>query len=173
VRGSLPVSIACAGLALLMLGAPARVAAQAPQASQAFQTYKTPDWFFFAKYEYNHEENYEVSPHKAVGTIPADIKAMDGKKIMIYGILTPLDFKDGYATKFILVATVDVCGYGVNPRINEWMDVQMAPGLKAKVQNAPGLAMEGTVYGTFSLREVVDKSNRILSLYHMVADKVQ
>src|SRR5437588_6044957 len=94
--------------------------------------YQTPDWFFCANYEYNHAENYEPTPHKQVGTIPASVKAMDGKKVAIYGILTPLDFNVGYATKFILVATVDVCGYGVNPRINEWMDVQMAPGQKAK-----------------------------------------
>jgi len=156
-------------LAALVLGSAARLVAQ----TSAFSTYKTPDWFFFAKYEYNHDENYEVTPHQTVGRIPADILAMDGKKIMIYGILTPLDFDKGYATKFILIATVDVCGYGVTPRINEWMDVQMAPGAKAKVQNAAGLAMEGTVYGTFSIKEVVDKDHKVLVLYHMVADKVQ
>jgi hypothetical protein len=135
--------------------------------------YQTPDWFFFAKYEYNSKENYEPTPHKAVGTIPADVKAMEGKKVAIYGILTPLDFKDGYATRFILIATVDVCGYGVNPRINEWMDVQMVPGQKAKIRNIPGLAPEGTVYGTFSIKEEVDKDGKVLSLYHMVADKIQ
>jgi hypothetical protein len=156
-------------VAALFLGGAAKVLAQA----SAFTTYKTPDWFFFAKFEYNHDENYEVTPHKTTGRIPADILAMDGKKIMIYGILTPLDFDKGYATKFILIATVDVCGYGVTPRINEWMDVQMAPGAKAKVQNAAGLAMEGTVYGTFTIKEVVDKDNKVLVLYHMVADKIQ
>ena len=46
--------------------------------------YKSPDWYFLGKFEYNPKENYEVTPHKAAGTIPADVLALSGKKLRIY-----------------------------------------------------------------------------------------
>src|SRR5262245_45582963 len=98
--------------------APGRAHAQQPN----YLDYKSPDWYFLGKFEYNPKENYEVTPHKATGTIPADVQALSGKKLRIYGILKPLDLKDGYATHFVLIATVDVCGFGVTPRINERID---------------------------------------------------
>src|SRR6187399_2013685 len=78
-------------------------------AQNNYLDYKSPDWYFLGKYEYNPKENYEVTPHRAVGTIPKDVLALTGQKLRIYGILKPLDLKDGYATHFVLIATVDVC----------------------------------------------------------------
>jgi len=135
--------------------------------------YKSPDWYFLGKYDYNPKENYEVTPHKAVGTIPADVLALNGKKLRIYGILKPLDLKDGYATHFVLIATVDVCGFGVTPRINERIDVMMAPGRKWKAYASNGLDLEVSVFGTFTIKEILDKDNQVLDLYHLVADKIE
>jgi hypothetical protein len=143
------------------------------QAAPNYLDYKNPDWYFLGKYEYNPKENYEVTPHKATGTIPADVQALSGKKLRIYGILKPLDLKDGYATHFVLIATVDVCGFGVTPRINERIDVTMAPGTKWKAYASNGLDLEASVFGTFTIKEVLDKDNQVLDLYHMVADKIE
>lgn len=143
------------------------------QNNNNYLDYKSPDWYFLGKYEYNPKENYEVTPHKAVGTIPADVLALGGKKLRIYGILKPLDLKDGYATHFVLIATVDVCGFGVTPRINERIDVLMAPGTKWKAYASNGLDLEASVFGTFSIKEVLDKDNQVLDLYHLVADKIE
>jgi hypothetical protein len=142
-------------------------------AQNNYLDYKSPDWYFLGKYEYNPKENYEVTPHKAVGTIPADVLALSGKKLRIYGILKPLDLKDGYATHFVLIATVDVCGFGVTPRINERIDVNMVPGTKWKAYASNGLDLEASVFGTFSIKEVLDKDNQVLDLYHLVADKIE
>jgi hypothetical protein len=142
-------------------------------AQNNYLDYKSPDWYFLGKFEYNPKENYEVTPHKAVGTIPADVLALHGKKLRIYGILKPLDLKDGYATHFVLIATVDVCGFGVTPRINERIDVLMAPGTKWKAYASNGLDLEASVFGTFTIKEILDKDNQVLDLYHLVADKIE
>jgi hypothetical protein len=159
-------------VAVCLAFAPGRAHAHAhPQNN--YLDYKSPDWYFLGKYEYNPKENYEVTPHKAVGTIPADVLALSGKKLRIYGILKPLDLKDGYATHFVLIATVDVCGFGVTPRINERIDVLMAPGTKWKAYASNGLDLEASVFGTFTIKEVLDKDNQVLDLYHLVADKIE
>ena len=140
------------------------------------QGYESPDWFFLGKFVYNPKENYEVTPHQFPGTIPADIKALDGKKVIIPGLPTPLDFKDGYATHFFFVGVIDACGFGTTPRINEWIDVEMMPGVKVKSDRfiASGGQMEVNVYGTFHLKEVVDpKDKKVLALYHVTAEKMQ
>jgi hypothetical protein len=161
-----------AALIALRLGA-ASISAIEPQAPTNYLDYKSPDWYFLGKYEYNPKENYEVTPHKAVGTIPADVMALSGKKLRIYGILKPLDLKDGYATHFVLIATVDVCGFGVTPRINERIDVNMVPGTRWKAYASNGLDLEASVFGTFTIKEVLDKDNQVLDLYHLVADKIE
>jgi len=160
-------------LVTLAIAACLTIASAAAVAQTNYLDYKSPDWYFLGKYEYNPKENCEVTPHKAVGTIPADVLALSGKKLRIYGILKPLDLKDGYATHFVLIATVDVCGFGVTPRINERIDVKMAPGTKWKVYASNGLDLEVSVFGTFTIREVLDKGNQVLDLCHLVADKIQ
>ena len=138
-----------------------------------FSLYTEKDWFFFAQYEYNHEENYEPAPHKMTGTIPKVITDFNGKKVRLYGFLRPLDLQDGYATHAIFIATVDVCGYGVNPRINEFMEVTTVPGVKWKVPPNIGLDPTGTVYGTFSIEEIINKDdNTVTTLYHILADGI-
>ena len=149
------------------------IATAAARVQTNYLDYKSPDWYSLGKYEYNTRENYEVTPHKAVGTIPADVLALGGKKLRIYGILKPLDLKAGYATHFVLIATVDVCGFGVTPRINERIDVNMAPGTKWKAYASNGLDLEASVFGTFMIKEVLDKDSQVLDLYHLVADKIE
>ena len=138
--------------------------------------YQTPDWFFLGKFQYNPKENYEVTPHQYPGTIPPDILALNGKKVIIPGIPTPLDFKDGYATRFFFVGVIDACGFGTTPRINEWIDVVMKPGVKVKSDRfmVSGQQVEVNVYGTFSIKEEVDpKDKKVTALFHMVAEKLE
>jgi hypothetical protein len=158
---------------LLLVTVSLALASAAGIAQSSYLDYKSPDWYFLGKFEYNPKENYEVTPHKAIGTIPADVLALNGKKLRIFGILKPLDLKDGYATHFVLIATVDVCGFGVTPRINERIDVVMAPGTKWKAYASNGLDLEASVFGTFTIKEILDKDNQVLDLYHLVADKIE
>jgi hypothetical protein len=61
----------------------------------------------------------------------------------------------------------------VTPRINERIDVVMAPGTRWKAYASNGLDLEASVFGTFTIKEVLDKDDQVLDLYHLVADKIE
>lgn len=127
------------------------------------------DFWFLAGFDYNPTEPFEPSPKQAKGTIPANILALQGKKVEIYGNILPLDYDSSGTTTFILNASVDACGFGGVPRINEWIYVTMKPGQKARTY---GAGYEILVRGTFSIAEEVEKG-RVVGLYSIVADSVQ
>lgn len=127
------------------------------------------DFWFLAGYDYNPAEAFDPSPRQAKNTIPANILALNGKKVEIYGNILPLDYDSSGTSTFILNASVDACGFGGVPRINEWVYVAMKPGQKAKTY---GAGYEILVRGTFSIAEEVEKG-RVVGLYSIVADSVQ
>lgn len=97
---------------------------------------------------------FDPSPRQTRNTIPANILALNGKKVEIYGNILPLDYDSSGTSTFILNASVDACGFGGVPRINEWVYVAMKPGQKAKTY---GAGYEILVRGTFSIAEEVEK----------------
>ncbi len=127
------------------------------------------DFWFLAAYDYNPADPFDPSPKQTKNTIPANILALNGKKVEIYGNILPLDYDSSGTSTFILNASVDACGFGGVPRINEWVYVAMKPGQKAKTY---GAGYEILVRGTFSIAEEVEKG-RIVGLYSIVADSVQ
>lgn len=127
------------------------------------------DFWFLAGYDYNPTDPFDPSPKQVKGTIPANILALQGKKVEIYGNILPLDYDSSGTSTFILNASVDACGFGGVPRINEWIYVTMKPGQKARTY---GAGYEILVRGTFSIAEEVEKG-RVVGLYSIVADTVQ
>ncbi len=127
------------------------------------------DFWFLAGFDYNPSDPFDPSPKQVKNTIPATILALQGKKVEIYGNILPLDYDSSGTSTFILNASVDACGFGGVPRINEWIYVSMKPGQKAKTY---GAGYEILVRGTFSIAEEVEKG-RIVGLYSIVADSVQ
>jgi hypothetical protein len=127
------------------------------------------DFWFLAGYDYNPADPFDPSPKQTKNTIPANILALNGKKVEIYGNILPLDYDSSGTSTFILNASVDACGFGGVPRINEWVYVSMKPGQKAKTY---GAGYEILVRGTFSIAEEVEKG-RVVGLYSIVADSVQ
>jgi hypothetical protein len=159
-------------VAMLLLAANAITQAQAAGAKPATASksgYMFLDFWFLAGYDYNPNEPFEPSPKQVKNTIPANILALNGKKVEIYGNILPLDYDTSGTSTFILNASVDACGFGGVPRINEWVYVTMKPGQKAKTY---GAGYEILVRGTFSIAEEVEKG-RIVGLYSIVADSVQ
>jgi hypothetical protein len=101
--------------------------------------------------------------------IPEFIKKLDGQSIAVVGFMIPLDTDDKQekALSFILARSQATCCYGIVPKMNEWMFVQMAKGSSADaIMDIPV-----TVFGTFSVGEE-KKTNTGWSLYRMVSDKV-
>jgi len=129
--------------------------------------YQLVDFFGLANYIYNPSDKFNPTPLPAVGTIPAWITALNGKKVRIRGNSMAVDFSEGMMSEFILAISQDVCGYGAIPRINEWIYVTMTAGKKAKVITGG----EMIVNGTFTVKEELVKG-RLVGLYAIDADSV-
>jgi hypothetical protein len=69
--------------------------------------------------------------------IPADIKALDGRKTLITGFMLPVRLANGRVTEFLLVRDPSLCCYGVVPAMNEWVVVKMKSGGVAPVMDVP------------------------------------
>lgn len=101
--------------------------------------------------------------------VPGFIKSLNGENIATVGFMIPIDTDEaGYkATSFILARSQATCCYGITPKMNEWMFVQMQKGKSADaIMDIPV-----TVFGTLEVGEK-KKEGVCWTLYRMVADKV-
>jgi hypothetical protein len=80
----------------------------------------------------------------------------------------PLDADKDGSNQIILNASVDACGFGGIPRINEWAFVSLPPGRKIRVY--PG--DEVLVKGTFHVKEQVE-NGLVVGLFSITADSVK
>jgi hypothetical protein len=64
--------------------------------------------------------------------IPAAIKKLDGRKVVVTGFLLPIkmDGKDELTTEFLLMKSQLLCCYGIAPQANEWILVEMPKGAR-------------------------------------------
>ena len=101
--------------------------------------------------------------------VPGFVKALDKSTIATYGFMIPIDMDDSgdKVFSFILARSQATCCYGITPRMNEWMFVQMAKGKTADLM----MDVPVTVFGTLSVGEE-KKKDMGWSLYRMVSDKV-
>ena len=76
---------------------------------------------------------------QARAQIPAGIQALDGKRVVIEGFLLPVKMNDSRAVEFLLMRNQSMCCYGVPPKINEWITVEMkGPGVKPVMDRTHG-----------------------------------
>jgi hypothetical protein len=98
--------------------------------------------------------------------IPADVLAMNGKKVALAGFTLPLQMEDGRATEFLLLRSQAACCFGMVPRVNELVMVKMAaPGMK------PILDTPVVVAGTLAVKWIGE--DQLTAIYEMQADKVE
>lgn len=71
---------------------------------------------------------------KLTGTIPDDIKSLDGKRAVVAGFMRPLTLHEGLVTSFLLLKSEPQCCLGGPPQLNEWVIVRMKNG---GVKSAP------------------------------------
>jgi len=145
-------------------------AAVIPRAyAQAVDQYQKILFFDLANFAYNPAEPGEPEPHQVKNGIPANIKALDGKKIEIWGVVVPLDFEGGQTNEFMLAVSADVCGFGAIPRINEWMHVSMAGGRKIPLYATQSYTPLLKLRGVLHVKEDIE-DGRLVGLYDMTAD---
>lgn len=77
------------------------------------------------------------TPEGGEEQIPADIKALNGRKLTVTGYMLPVRLAQGRATEFLLVKDPSMCCYGVVPEMNEWVVVKMKEGGVAPVMDVP------------------------------------
>ena len=69
--------------------------------------------------------------------IPAEIRALDGRKTLVTGYMLPVRLANGRVTEFLLVKDPSMCCFGVVPNMNEWVVVKMKAGGVAPVMDVP------------------------------------
>lgn len=76
-------------------------------------------------------------PPDAVEQVPAAIRRLDGRKVVLTGFMLPLKLEGGLATEFFLLSNPSLCCYGIMPEMNEWMHVRMRGEGLPPVQDVP------------------------------------
>jgi hypothetical protein len=102
--------------------------------------------------------------------VPGFIKTLNHSLIAVAGFMLPLDTdeKGEKATSFILARSQSTCCYGITPKMNEWIYVQMRQDTTAEILMDSPI----TVFGTIEIGEKNDR-NSGWSLYRMTGDKVE
>jgi hypothetical protein len=87
-----------------------------------------------------------VSVAVSEAQIPAAIKQLNGRKVVVTGFMLPvkMDDKEALTTEFLLLKSQLLCCYGVAPQANEWIVVEMPKGTKA-LKDVP-VSFRGTLH---------------------------
>lgn len=100
--------------------------------------------------------------------VPAKIKALDGKPVLLVGFMVPIDVdKKGNVTSFALTQNQSFCCYGIPPGLTQLVIVDMEEGKVAPYSYDIPVA----TYGTMHVGEDID-DGYILSLYRVTATEV-
>ena len=86
--------------------------------------------FKFDVYEVYSETNSGRALLRSDDTIPAPMKAYDGKRINVSGFVLPLRTKKGLVTEFLLLRDQGSCCFGPQAQINHFIRVKYPAGLK-------------------------------------------
>ena len=78
-----------------------------------------------------------TSPPDVIAQVPASIRRLDGKKVVLTGFMLPTKLEGGFATEFFFLSSSQLCCYGVTPTVNEWIAVKMKKEGLPPVQDVP------------------------------------
>ena len=112
------------------------------------------DFDFLGGFDYERDER-----------IPESVKELNGRTVKVTGFMLPIDFDSGTVKSFMLLNNQMGCCFGVMPRVNEFVYVEMPEGKSTKYMTDIPLAVTGRL-------EVV-KSNLVGGIYSMTADRVE
>jgi hypothetical protein len=112
------------------------------------------DFDFLGGFDYERDER-----------IPEKVMELDGKTVSVTGFMLPIDFDSGVVKSFMLLNSQMGCCFGVMPRVNEFVYVDMPEGKSAKYMTDVPLRVTGRL-------EVV-KENLVGGIYSMTADRVE
>ena len=84
-----------------------------------------------AGFKYSGPQNSpaETNPPTKGEFIPAEIRALNGKKVIVRGYMVPVKLEGGLAVEFLLTKDPMACCFGLSPYVNDWIIVRMAKGV--------------------------------------------
>lgn len=140
--------------------------ATVPVAAQKIK-YERLNWALLASFDYETPDplalkNPLAEPRPDV--FPEKVKALNGRHVVAEGFIIPLDVTPNGASMFVLNPDLDVCMFGIPPRLNDWVLVTMPPGERVLVSHLPT-----TVKGRLWVGEEI-RNGRVTSLYRIQAD---
>jgi hypothetical protein len=100
--------------------------------------------------------------------VPAEIAALNGKKVVLQGFMLPLKQDDSRVTELLLLKNQRLCCFGKIPNINEWMHVRMPSGQGVPFGRVDCLV---TAWGTLHVGEINFKGE-MGGIYSMDGDKM-
>lgn len=107
-----------------------------------------------------------VPPPSAADQIPAPIKALDGRRVIVSGYMMPLKMDKGLVTELLLMANSQLCCYGAVPKLNEFIYIKMTG---EGVKHTADVPVE--FYGRMTVKEVFEEGF-LQQIYTLAGDKM-
>ncbi|MFN7137914.1 MAG: DUF3299 domain-containing protein [Limisphaerales bacterium] len=98
--------------------------------------------------------------------IPADVRALDRKKIALTGFMLPLKVDNGLVSEMLIMRDQSLCCYGAQPRINDWVSVKMAGRGVKSVMDQPV-----TIFGQIRVGEMLE-NGYLIGIYQMTGERM-
>lgn len=140
----------------------AKLAAEAPSPSER-EGYKGITFSQLANFEFKVDE---MGRALEGASLPEEIARLDGQQVALSGFLVPIEFDGERVSSLILVRNQLLCCYGEEPKLNEWVWVNIDPAVDA-VTDVPV-----TIYGKMHASPD-EEDGQVISLYRMAATEMQ
>lgn len=99
--------------------------------------------------------------------IPANVLALNGKKLGVQGFMMPIEIKRNQVKSFLLVRNQMACCFGMMLGFNEWVFIRCPEDKPADF--VPDVVI--TVYGTMEVGEEI-QDGAVMSIFRMRCDEV-
>ena len=115
--------------------------------------------------EFDYPVYVKIKEGEELPVIPDEVRAWDGKEVVVTGFMNPVRFDREGVSEFLLVKDILGCCFGATPRMNHWIRVRMKEGERAKFYAYDQL----TVFGTIEVSEEIE-DGYVMSVYRMTVD---
>lgn len=114
-------------------------------------------------------DNNNVKPKSPVIQVPPAVQELNGEKISVAGFMIPMITEKDQVNSFILAQTRGSCCYGLVPKLNQWIYVQMDQGKTAEIL----MDIPVTVFGILTVNKRFNPQDKDWCLYRMAGEKVE
>lgn len=140
----------------------AKLAQEAPQPTSR-EGYQSVTFDQLSAFDYSTDGDGKLLPS---AQLPNEIAALEGQSVAVSGYGVPIEFQGEKVSSLILVRNQLLCCYGEEPKLNEWVFVDIEPPTNL-VADVPI-----TLYGTF-YASPDEEEGQVVSLYRMAATSLE